>query len=308
MSSNGTGSCPGSDALARALEGDDPVLSEHVAVCEHCQERLSALVVDTDLICELREISHPDPQALGSDAPQIEGLEIVRELHRGGQGIVYEAIVRATGQGVAVKVLLAGRWATSKDLRRFQREVDLVATLDHPNIITLYEAGRAAGGSPYYSMELVEGVPLDRYVQGLEEEGGTISLDQRLEIFLAVASAIEHAHLHGVIHRDLKPANILIDGHGTPCVLDFGLAKNLAPDAEATLTRTGDFVGSPAWAAPEQVRGTSGAIDVHRLWPKLLLLLANQSLPAQLFLAYAMLLQYWVFLWLHRLKRICCLL
>jgi WD40 repeat protein len=266
MSVDRASACPDDERLACALEDDAHELHEHVEACEPCQQRLSELVTEGEgaaLLSELRKLADISPTSASED-PTIKGLDIVRELHRGGQGIVYEASVQTTGERVAVKSVLGGRWATQQELSRFEREVGLVASLDHPHIVTLLDSGRAADGTPYYTMELIEGLPLDRFVLAREHDGRGLTRNELVELFLAIGTAVEFAHRNGVIHRDLKPSNILVNERGAPYVLDFGLAKSLEPGAERTLTRTGDFVGSPAWAAPEQVRGhVAGSIDTR---------------------------------------------
>ncbi len=194
-----------------------------------------------------------------SPAPDIPGLEILRELHRGGQGVVYAAVQRSTGRRVALKLLIGGRFSSPIQRRRFEREIDAVASISHPNIVKVFDRGEAPTGEPYFIMELVEGVPLDAHLRDDDPPQ-----PERLRLVRAVAEALAHAHQRGVMHRDLKPANILIDERRHPRVVDFGLAK--PADTLPTLgpaTETGGFVGTLRYASPEQLRGDPEAVDVR---------------------------------------------
>jgi serine/threonine protein kinase len=151
---------------------------------------------------------------------------IVSELGRGGMGTVYLAR-RADGQferQVAIKILHRGT-DTDEVLHRFQTERQILANLDHPNITRLLDAGSTQDGLPYFIMEFVEGIPINRFVEqeNLDAEG-------RLKLFLKVCSAVEVAHRNQIIHRDLKPGNVLVKPDGEPKLLDFGIAKLLSPE------------------------------------------------------------------------------
>jgi len=195
---------------------------------------------------------------LDSPAPvTIPGYQLLREVHRGGQGVVYEAIQQSTRRRVAIKVMREGPFAGRAERARFEREVQILAQLKHPNIVTIHDSGVAAGHA-YVVMDLVEGRPLDRHVAGCAPA-------DVLRLFTKVCEAIHAAHLRGVIHRDLKPGNVLIDPAGEPRVLDFGLAKLADGDPPSssapTMTATGQFVGSLPWCSPEQADGA--AIDLR---------------------------------------------
>ncbi len=197
------------------------------------------------------------PATLGRLGP----YELLAELGRGGQGVVYKARQPRTGRIVALKRPAAGAFATPQTRARFEREIDAAAALDHPNIVTLYGT-ELIDDQPVLTMQWIDGVPFDRWAgppAGPRRDARTI-----LTTFLQVCDALHHAHLRGVIHRDLKPSNIFVDAQGRPFVMDFGLAR-LASDAAGslTMTRTGEFIGTPAYAAPEQVRGDVRAIDVR---------------------------------------------
>ncbi|HKQ47644.1 MAG TPA: serine/threonine-protein kinase [Phycisphaerae bacterium] len=191
--------------------------------------------------------------------PALPGYEILREVHRGGQGVVYEAVQESTRRTVAVKVLREGPFAGETDRLRFEREVSILAQLQHRNIIGILDRG-SASGSHYLVMDFIEGRPLDRYAR---EHG--LDLKARLLLFAEVCDAVTAAHLRGVIHRDLKPGNILVDAAGEPRILDFGLAKLSEIDMDSVhgATQTGQFIGSLPWASPEQARGLHGEVDIR---------------------------------------------
>ncbi|MDM8005482.1 MAG: protein kinase [Phycisphaerae bacterium] len=190
----------------------------------------------------------------------IPGYFIVREIHRGGQGVVYQAIQKTTRREVAVKVMREGPFASKHDKARFEREVQVLAALKHPNIVAIHESGTAAG-SFYFVMDYISGQPLDAWMAA-----GQRSVRETLALFQKICEAVNAAHLRGVIHRDLKPGNIRIDSQGEPQILDFGLAK-VAPgqisDQNASMTQTGQFVGSLPWASPEQAEGIPSKIDIR---------------------------------------------
>lgn len=191
---------------------------------------------------------------------EIRGYDSPVELARGGQGIVYRAVQRSTHRPVAIKVLLDGSLASGAAQRRFEREIDLVASLRHPNIVSVYDSGSTDDGRLYLVMEYVEGVPLDRYWTG------PVPVRDALRVLALVAEAVQYAHQRGVIHRDLKPSNIRVDPSGQPHILDFGLAKASTRDAasrDATLSTTGQFMGSLPWASPEQASGDPDLIDAR---------------------------------------------
>ena len=249
----------------------DEATLRHIETCERCQANVQRVRENNALMAELAEtVSPASPAALHFAADSIEGYEILSEVHRGGQGIVYKAVQKATKRTVALKVLTEGAFASPKQRYRFEREIDLVAHLNHPNVVTLYDSGETSDGRQYFAMEYIHGVPLDRYLGADASRGlkphGSLSLKERLRLFAAICSAVNHAHQRGVTHRDLKPGNILIDANGDPHVVDFGLAK--APGAAwarepAPMTMTGEFMGTLAYAAPEQLKGDPALIDIR---------------------------------------------
>src|SRR5579863_4570440 len=186
---------------------------------------------------------------------------ILRTLGEGGMGTVYLAEQREPiRRRVALKVIKLGM-DTSQVLARFANERQALAVMDHPNIARILDAGATPKGRPYFVMEYVEGVPITQYC-----DGKRMPIGRRLELFLAVCHAVQHAHQKGVIHRDLKPSNVLVteqEGTPVPKVIDFGIAK--ATDQWAVentlLTEFGQMVGTPEYASPEQAEVMTGDVD-----------------------------------------------
>ncbi len=191
----------------------------------------------------------------------IPGYHILGEIHRGGQGVVYQAVQESTQRKVAVKVLKEGPFADSTELARFEREIDVLSRLNHPHVVGIHDRGLCAGHA-YYVMDYVPGKPLDAHVASAH-----MSLKEMLELFAKVSDAVNIAHLRGVIHRDLKPGNIRIDLDGEPRILDFGLAKIIQQTAssssDSSMTMTGQFIGSLPWASPEQAEARTEPIDLR---------------------------------------------
>ena len=185
----------------------------------------------------------------------------MREIQRGSQGVVYRAVHTSTHRDVAIKVMLEGPFANPRDRLRFEREVEILGQLKHPNIVTVYDSGEISGHF-YYVMDLVDGPSLQEWIVS-----GDRSPDDRVRLFLLICDAVNAAHLRGVIHRDLKPANVRVDSSGEPHVLDFGLAKHIPGhsnrSAAADLTVTGQFLGSLPWSSPEQAMGDPDQIDIR---------------------------------------------
>src|SRR5271169_6644120 len=186
---------------------------------------------------------------------------ILRPLGEGGMGAVYLAEQREPiRRYVALKVVKLGM-DTNQVLARFANERQALAVMDHPNIARILDAGATSRGRPYFVMEYIEGLPITQYC-----DGKRMTVGDRLDLFLAVCRAVQHAHQKGVIHRDLKPSNVLVtekDGAPLPKVIDFGIAK--ATDQWAVektlLTEFGQMVGTPQYASPEQAEVTTGDVD-----------------------------------------------
>jgi serine/threonine protein kinase len=188
----------------------------------------------------------------------IPGYELLRELSRGGQGVVYQAIQSSTKRKVAVKILLEGPYASKLARRHFEREVELVSHLKHPNIISVFDSGVTADGQLFYVMEYVRGTPVTQYVRDQK-----LGLEQTLKLFAGLCDAVNHAHQKAVIHRDLKPNNILVDGEGNLKILDFGLAKAITQTAETLATISGQVMGTLPYMSPEQTKGNPDLIDTR---------------------------------------------
>jgi formylglycine-generating enzyme required for sulfatase activity/tRNA A-37 threonylcarbamoyl transferase component Bud32 len=196
--------------------------------------------------------------AKSENVPRLEGYELQSRLGEGGMGTVWMGIQLSTKRAVAIKFLSSRAFESERSQRRFAREVELSAKLEHPNIARIYDSG-LRHGAYYYAMELVQGLPLDEYIAGAK-------LNQRkiLELMKTVCEAVQHAHERGVIHRDLKPSNIMVGSDGRPHVVDFGLAKSLLVDEsqkQLTVSIEGDVSGTPAYMSPEQAAGKLEEID-----------------------------------------------
>jgi serine/threonine protein kinase/Tfp pilus assembly protein PilF len=187
--------------------------------------------------------------------------ELLGEIGRGGQGIVYRAHQKSLNRTVALKVIGLGPWATEAHLKRFRREAEAAANLDHPLIVPIHEVGEREGCC-YFSMNFIEGGQLDEVVRRTP-----ISIRQVAELIAKLARTVHYAHEHGILHRDIKPGNILLDAKGEPHLTDFGLARLV--EAESTVTRTLEVMGTPSYMAPEQAAGNNAAIgkatDVYGL-------------------------------------------
>jgi serine/threonine protein kinase/tetratricopeptide (TPR) repeat protein len=192
---------------------------------------------------------------------ELGDYELLEEVGRGGQGVVFRARQKSLNRIVALKVIGLGQWATKAHLRRFRLEAEAAASLDHPCIVPIYEVGER-DGQCYFSMKFVEGGQLDEVVRRTP-----ISIRQAVELIAKVARTVHYAHGHGILHRDIKPGNILLDAKGEPQLTDFGLARLV--ESESTVTRTLEVLGTPSYMAPEQAAGNNAtltsATDVYGL-------------------------------------------
>lgn len=221
----------------------------------HCGPCLFAVTFDAD--------AEPAPETDGP-APwtRFAGLELFEEIGRGGMGVVYRAKQSALDREVAVKVLLRARFASAEERTRFHREAQAAARLHHQGIVGIIDTGETEG-VPWFSMDYLPGSSLEETVREhpMEER-------KAATLVRSVAIALQHAHDHGVLHRDLKPSNILLDEDGNPRITDFGIARLVATGTQGSaFTRSGQMLGSPGYAAPEQaLAGEADArTDVHGL-------------------------------------------
>lgn len=202
-----------------------------------------------------------DAVAANPHARSFGDYELLGEIARGGMGVVYRARQKSLNRIVALKMVLAGQFASLAEVQRFHAEAEAAAGLDHPGIVPVYEVGQCAG-QHFFSMGYVEGRSLAAKVAD-----GPLLPREAAEITQTTAEAVHYAHTHGVIHRDLKPANVLLDKSGQPRVTDFGLAKRV--EAGPALTVTGQILGTPSYMSPEQAEVRTNDIgpasDVYSL-------------------------------------------
>lgn len=245
-----------------ALISDMDTLRSQLGTSENV-EQLVQPETDLNSCNHLRAEEHLDP-LIGR---RLGAYRIEREMARGGMGTIYEAlrVDNEFRKRAAIKVVKRGM-DTDYVLRRFRKERQILAALNHPNIALLLDGGTTDDGLPYFVMEYIEGKPLYKYC-----DGNQLSVTERLQLFLSICDAVHYAHQRQVVHRDIKPSNVLVTADGVPKLLDFGIAKLLKPDILGDITR--DSTGTemrlmtPEYASPEQIQGwpTSPATDVYSL-------------------------------------------
>lgn len=241
-------------------------ISTFLARFPHLKEQLATFLDTVKVIEEVARPTHVSSspknsvREITSETSLSVNYELLEELGRGGMGVVYKAVQRSLNRFVAVKMILAGEFASQADVQRFHREAEAIAGLDHPGIVPIYETG-SYQGRHFFSMKLMEGGTL-----ASRREAFSRPRDATV-VVRAIALAIHHAHQHGILHRDLKPANILLDQDDNPHVTDFGLARPLG--SESDLTQSGATVGTPSYMAPEQAacssRIVSTAADIYSM-------------------------------------------
>jgi TolB-like protein/cytochrome c-type biogenesis protein CcmH/NrfG len=218
--------------------------------------------------------STPLRASLGSSPMLMDfgDYELLEQIGRGGQGVVFRARQKSLSRIVALKVIGLGHWATEAHLKRFRLEAEAAARLEHPGIVPIHEVGER-DGSCYFSMKFVEGGQLDAVVRR-----EPMSLRHAAELIAKVARTVHYAHEHGILHRDIKPGNILLDQKSEPHLTDFGLARLV--ETESTVTRTLEVLGTPSYMAPEQAVGNNAAVssatDVYGLGAVLYQILTGQ--------------------------------
>jgi TolB-like protein/Tfp pilus assembly protein PilF/predicted Ser/Thr protein kinase len=198
--------------------------------------------------------------------------ELLEQIGRGGQGVVFRARQKSLNRTIALKVINLGQWASKVHLKRFRLEAEAAARLEHPGIVPIHEVGER-DGSCYFSMKFVEGGQLDEVARRKP-----MSIRQGVELIIKVARTVHYAHEHGILHRDIKPGNILLDAKGEPHLTDFGLARLV--ESESSVTQTLEMLGTPSYMAPEQAVGNNAAVssttDVYGLGAVLYQLLTGQ--------------------------------
>src|SRR5579862_2425015 len=221
-------------------------------ICPDCAKALGSVIIvpaPTTIRAEPRTAQTP------TGLRKFNDYEIQSELARGGMGVVYVARQLSLNRLVALKMILTP-FAGEDEKRRFRAEAEHTATLEHPNIIPVYDSGEA-DGMPFYTMKLVQGRCLNAELRRLFLEPR-----KSATILATVARAVHYAHQHGILHRDLKPHNILIDAQGTPFVGDFGLSKRVENTDAGDATQVGAVMGTPQYMSPEQAAGQTAKISV----------------------------------------------
>src|SRR5215472_5485311 len=256
-------------------------------ICDNCADEIfddapkglcPACLIDTAIgLFSNKETEDVEP----SQFPNVNGVqnlkelgdyELLEEIGRGAQGVVYRARQKSLNRVVALKIIGLGHWATKAHVKRFRLEAEAAARLDHPFIVPIHEIGQS-NGSCYFSMQLVEGGQLDQVIKREPMPSRPAA-----ELIAKLARTVHHAHQRGILHRDIKPGNILLDAKGDPHLTDFGLARLL--ETESSVTRTTEALGTPSYMAPEQARGDnaqlSSATDVYGLGAVLYQLLTGR--------------------------------
>ncbi len=237
---------------------DDPDVAAKVRAMLRRHEHGGGLI---DLAERGRVVSL-EPSAAPKHPDAIHDYRIIELIGQGGMGRVYKAEQSRPRRFVAIKLLAPGLMSPSM-LRRFTHEAEVLGRLQHPGIAAILEAGtfdQGDGAQPYFAMEYIEGASLQRYVDTRD-----LDVRGRIELVVAVADAVQHAHQRGVIHRDLKPDNVLVDADGAPKILDFGVARVTDADLQITMIQTavGQIIGTLAYMSPEQCAADPDAIDTR---------------------------------------------
>jgi WD40 repeat protein/serine/threonine protein kinase len=280
-------SCPTGEALVAFARGELPAeagetIARHLDGCSACLAALNDLNDQDDpFLAELRRPVPPELFSAASDRPPSADYEIVAELGRGGMSVVYQARQRGVNRLVALKRIRDGACAGAEQRQRFRTEAEAIARLQHPNIVQIFDV-REEGGSPYFSLEFIDGGNLAAKLGGAPQPARTAA-----HLVATLARAMQAAHAQGIIHRDLKPANVLLkrsdpraglrlgspenggpDDYYQPKISDFGLAK-LLTGAHGVETQSGAVIGTPSYMAPEQALGkgkkVGPATDIYAL-------------------------------------------
>src|SRR5215468_9330332 len=235
---------------------------------ESCGACLLEMALPSDEpVAGVADAGHPSAVSM-----EFGDYELLEQIGRGGQGVVFRARQKSLNRTVALKVINLGQWASKAHVKRFRREAEAAAHLEHPCIVPIYEVGER-DGQCYFSMKFVEGGQLDEVVRR-----EPMPIRRAAELIVKMARTVHYAHEHGILHRDIKPGNILLDKNGEPQLTDFGLAQLV--ESESTVTATLDVLGTPSYMAPEQAMGNnaevSSATDVYGLGAVFYQLLTGQ--------------------------------
>ena len=265
---------PPNGANLCAAFASDSVENKVIPTVEHCPKCGAAKASDApegicgECLLQLALGGDGDPALEADETPEQAPLirafgdyELLKQIGRGGMGVVYKARQKSLNRLVALKLISAGELAAPDFIERFQTEAEAAASLDHPNIVPIYEIGEH-DGQHYLSMKLIEGLPLDR-----ELDGRPMPPRRAATLMAKLARAVHFAHQRGILHRDLKPNNVLVDAAGEPFLTDFGLAKLI--EKNTAITRTLAVLGTPSYISPEQAAGhtrnITTAADVYGL-------------------------------------------
>jgi eukaryotic-like serine/threonine-protein kinase len=258
--------CVAEEFVERCRRGESPSVTEYLERYPEHAETIRKLLPAVAMIERLGRGAVPQAELQPSRPipTQLGDFRIVRELGRGGMGVVYEAIQESLGRNVALKVIHQVH-LDARRLERFHREAQAVARMHHTNIVPIFAVGEQEG-LPYYAMQYIRGRGLDTVLEGWRREKTPLDEERRrfvVRIGIQAAEAIQYAHEQGILHRDVKPANLMVDEHQSVWITDFGLAK-LA--GQNDLTRTGDVIGTLRYLAPEVLRGRTGPeSDIYSL-------------------------------------------
>src|SRR6266436_2171224 len=246
------------EAYLEQASAGDPDLLQRVRGLLHAAEN------GADFLAPVAANPTPTLPAIEKPGDRIGRYKLLQQIGEGGCGVVYMAEQEEPmRRRVALKVIKLGM-DTEAVIGRFEAERQALAMMDHPNIAKVFDAGTAETGRPYFVMELVRGTKITEFC-----DRSNLTTPQRLELFIQVCQAVQHAHQKGIIHRDLKPSNILVtvnDGVPVPKVIDFGIAKATTGERltdKTIFTAFEQFMGTPAYMSPEQAELTSVDIDTR---------------------------------------------